>query len=330
MNEISVEPGPAEREPVIHYDTGDTPAVTACGLPLDGRVHAAGERVSHVESLATCPPCRDVLDRQTSPLVSASAVFTPPAGTDVGLPDDELANELRESAGRLDPPPAVAARLGLIRCANCGEPEAILSARRWCGGCEEAAASATERRTVSLEVLTDELRTAACNMDAEDPRGVVGIVMRTNGQVVDIPELDSLWTSPYRRPADILSILLRQARMYADGLDGNAGAELLMPGPDVLAALEGKPVGRWTAAVETRWGLVRPGWYVSVERDGESVEEWALVRDRDDCHDPVCLVRGDSPSWACAVTSVQGRKVQHLDAFHSVMARIPADEAVEL
>lgn len=106
-----------------------------------------------------------------------------------------------------------------------------------CG--DHAAPVAPERRTVSLEVLTDDLRglASAPETGAVLPVAVVGVVLRVDGEAVAVPEVDAEWRASYLRPADVLERLLRQARYYADDADD---AELLMPGPDVLAALEGR------------------------------------------------------------------------------------------
>jgi hypothetical protein len=190
-------------------------------------------------------------------------------------------------------------------------------------------APAAERRTVGLEVLTDELRKL---FDVWGTRGpLVGIVCRVNGEAVDVPEIQTLWEAPYRKPADVLAKMLTQARSYADGIEGNAGAELLMPGADVLAALAGQPVGRYTASVPSSYGVVQAGWLVGVEtvRGGVYGLEWLLVEDRSSCSRPAeCVVAG-GVAKDCAVVTMRGRGVQHLKSWHPVYVRIPADTAVQ-
>jgi hypothetical protein len=201
-----------------------------------------------------------------------------------------------------------------------------------------------EHRTVSLEVLTDDLRWAENARRRDDafeasklrvdgelekadllPAAArVGIVLRLDGEAVSVPETDAMWLAGFRQPPDVLEALLRQARHYADDHDG---AELLMPTPDVLAALAGQPVGGFTATVQSRWGLVQPGWLVLVETmvADERDSVWLLVEDRTECPDEGCLVAQGSP-WSCAVTTVRGQGFQHRNAFHACSVRIPADQ----
>jgi hypothetical protein len=200
-----------------------------------------------------------------------------------------------------------------------------------------------EHRTVSLEILTDDLRWAEnarrrddafeaskLRVDGELEKPVllpaaarVGIVLRVDGEPVLVPETDAQWLSRRQAP-DVLAAMLRQARHYADDHDG---AELLMPTPDVLAALSGQPVGGFTATVPSRWGVVQPDWLVLI--DTMAAEErdsvWLLVEDRVECTRPDCTV-AQGTSWACAVTTIRGRGVQHLNAFNPCSVRIPADQ----
>lgn len=129
-----------------------------------------------------------------------------------------------------------------------------------CGPCLRALASQAEaetpepveRRTVSLEVLTDELRaTANAAIAAEfrkydrepellPPESRAAVVVRRDGQLHDVTDVDT--DVPQRNGAEALAWLMHQALGRANNLD----AELLMPPPDVLAALEGRdatPVG---------------------------------------------------------------------------------------
>lgn len=188
----------------------------------------------------------------------------------------------------------------------------------WCGlPRERHPAGEPERRTVGLEVLTPELRKL---FDIWGTRGaLVGIVCRVNGEAVDVPEVQTLWEAPYRKPADVLAKMLTQARFYADGgIEGNGNAELLMPTPDVLAALAGQPVGGYTAALNMRYNLLRPGWWVLTERPGD--DTWDLVEDRTPCTTPGCVVD------TCQVVTVRGRGELHMVGWYPVLARIPADQ----
>jgi hypothetical protein len=201
-----------------------------------------------------------------------------------------------------------------------------------------------EHRTVSLEVLTNDLRWAenarrrddafeasklrvdgeSVKADLLPPAAQVGIVLRLDGEAVSVPETDAMWLAGFRQPPDVLAAMLQQARFYADDHDG---AEMLMPTPDVLATLAGQPVGGWTATVESRWGLVKPGWLVLVETmvADERDSVWLLVEDRVECTRPDCPV-AQGTSWACAVTTIRGRGIQHLNAFNPCSVRIPADQ----
>ena len=186
----------AERDTVMHYDPAKPEAVTGCGQSF-GEL-PAGELGSYAESGVTCPACRDVLARAAGPLAPAR------------LSDEELVDRLRESAARIDPPPAdpITAEVYAEHF-----PE------------RDDAGKPIERRTVGLEVLTDQLRAGENARRLEAARDA----------------------NPYSLSA------------------GPDVAELLMPGPDVLAALSGQPFGSYTVVVETRWGLVKFGWYVFVE-----------------------------------------------------------------
>lgn len=191
-------------------------------------------------------------------------------------------------------------------------------------GGESATPAAPERRTVGLEVLTDELRAASSDVLYG---GKVGIVLRADGAVADVPELDTLWEAPYRKPADVLAKMLTQARMYADGLDGKTGAELLMPTIDVLAALAGRPDARLlTAPVHVLAMDVKAGMLLVGEADDGS-EILDLVSADDDCTDADC-VNGS----VCAVLTVPDDRYEdpevHFNAFARVEVRIPADTAV--
>lgn len=204
------------------------------------------------------------------------------------------------------------------------------------------APAAPERRTVGLEVLTDELRdgenarriadareASKFRVDGEQekpdllPGGArVGIVLRLDGEPVSVPETDAMWLAGFREPPDVLEVLLRQARFYADD---HEGAELLMPGPDVLAALAGQPVGNFTAPIQLSYGKVRPGWWVLVDGDDGAEPRYLPVVSTSDCQDPGCpLVADGGDQQDCRVIAVGGR-LRHRLSWDAVYVRIPAD-----
>ncbi len=103
-----------------------------------------------------------------------------------------------------------------------------------CPGCHE-------RRTVGLEVLTDELRRSITAPElSRYPDARVATVIYLNGDRHDIMDSDAEWRAQFGddRPALILTRMLGAASAWAADL----GAELAMPTPDVLAALSGQPV----------------------------------------------------------------------------------------
>lgn len=357
----SLSPNGPEREPlplldtsVVHYDTDTIDIVTACGqklLELSG-----GDSYSTDPAAVDCPQCTPLLvdgqlaepartefvhghrcDYETSgecycpgpgeqplrcghlPEVGCECADFDPITPEVYgefFPErDEHGDAYRETA----PPGAIVAAYDAMKAARTSpDPSADTQPL--------PAPAAPERRTVGLEVLADDLRQT---FDVFDIRGtLVGIVCRVNGRAIDVPEIQKLWEAPYRKPADILAKMLTQARFYADGgIQGQGDAELLMPTPDVLAALAGQPVGSWTATVPSRWGVVQPGWLVLIETmvDQQRDSVWLLVEDRTECPDPDCTVAQGSP-WSCAVVTIRGRGIQHLNAFHAVSVRIPADQ----
>lgn len=184
------------------------------------------------------------------------------------------------------------------------------------------------RCTISLEVLTPPLRAIANAVRRQDMRipdsATVAIVKRLGLEPVAVPEVDAEWRSVWNHePTDILARLLRQARMYADA---EPDTEVLMPGPDVLAALAGRPVGGYTAAVPSRYDVVQPGWFVLVEvrtAAGEQDFVWLLVEDTRACDDREC------PRPGCAILTVRGQGIRHHVGDFPVGVRIPASTAVE-
>ncbi|MER7002244.1 hypothetical protein ABT297_04235 [Dactylosporangium sp. NPDC000555] len=197
--------------------------------------------------------------------------------------------------------------------------------------------AAPEQRTVGLEVLTPELREAAdAERTAEEPEYMqrvgrqllagarVAVVLR-EGAKAAVGVVDTDW-SKLRAP-----LLLARLIQHAKGQADECGAELLMPTPDVLAALAGRPVGRYTATVESRWNVVQPGWLVLVDTlvAGQADVEWLTVDWRKDCTDPACEVATREAWSSCAVVAVRGQGVRHREAYRAIHVRIPADTAVE-
>jgi hypothetical protein len=194
-----------------------------------------------------------------------------------------------------------------------------------------------ERRTVGLEVLTDELRTAENARRREDAReanaygvgadaadlipdtAVVGIVLHLDGEPVSVPDVDTNWAARFRRPPDLLAALLRQARFYADDHDG---AELLMPTPDVLAALAGQPDARLlTAPVHVLAMDVQAGMLLhATNDDGDGAETLELVSAQRDCTDPECI-----HGAVCVVLAVDGYEDPdvHFNGYARLAVRIP-------
>lgn len=287
---------PPERSILLHYTDGADPQ-TWCGLAV-GHVAPAGLTLHKAQ--VTCPGCLHE-DRMLAALDPAPATHTPSGMTDL--------RELDRCACGAGPGQP---------CQVDGEVRAVPHASR-------PRLAVPERRTVSLEVLTPILvaaENARCIADADDPADIptvpagarVGIVLRLDDHVLAVPETDVPWAaSGHRAPADVLEVLLRQARFYADDHDG---AELLMPTPDVLAVLDGSPDATfWTERIELQARFVRPGWLVVslVTEDGED-----LVTTATDCTDPDCVWHGD-----CVMVAA-GTEPVHFTNWSNVEVRIPA------
>lgn len=184
-----------------------------------------------------------------------------------------------------------------------------------------------ERRTVSLEVLTDELYMVAAGADmiggwtaAVPVEAKVGIVLRVDGEAVAVAEVDTDWTRPTRQPVDVLAALLRQAQFYATEHEAlrPGGAELLMPTPDVLAALDGRPDATfWTAPVPVTARHVEEGWLV-VGYSGPGMEEPVEAKNPD-CGEADCPWPGD-----CTQLTIGDDKPQHFADWTTLTVRIPA------
>lgn len=193
----------------------------------------------------------------------------------------------------------------------------------------ETAEPQPERRTVSLEVLTDELREAenlrrrlACD---ESPFPVepvlvpenarVGVIIRRTDGRVSIPDVDTDWSDRYPYPASVLGRLLEQARFH---VSPEMGDELLMPTPDVLAALDGRDPGLWTGWVPVVYRHVQPGWQVMTMPPPPSDPTPELVANTASCD-----VDGCENGVDCVVLTLPSGKV-HMTSWRSVHVRIPA------
>lgn len=169
--------------------------------------------------------------------------------------------------------------------------------------------AAPERRTVGLEVITDE-------------HGVFGearvaIALRVGGRLVAAPEDDAFWRAQHvGSPVDVLSRLLTSAMHLARPLDDEPGAELLMPGADVLAALAGQPdLQAWTAPVKVRADQVQAGWRIC-NLATEGVDE--LVTGVVECEDKTC------PWNDCYVVLTKATEPIHFADWQDMTVRIPA------
>lgn len=299
--------------PVVHFDPDRLGVLNApCGFELDVQ---GPEEWSTNPARVTCPPCAATLvDGQLADIdvPEVRQAFEPDvaelerqlhhAGAERtnwrDMSDDELEDRLRGSLKAAAEFPELASPVGPA------EPPA-------------------EHRTVSVEVLTPELLAEAW-LTRED--GTVGVVLRLDGALCDVDKTDEPWIE---RPAAVKLIdLLRHAEgVAASVIDPSQAAELLMPGADVLAALAGQPVGSYTAPVPSSYGVVQSGWFVGVETrlgDGSPGHEWLLVEDRRDCPDPRNCVVAGGDARTCAVVTVRGRGVQHIETWRPVYVRIPA------
>jgi hypothetical protein len=178
-----------------------------------------------------------------------------------------------------------------------------------CAGCRP------ERRTVSVETLTDELRALAAREYTGGaaellPLAKVAIVGRIDGRADAVTDIDSDW--PYDGAAS-LAVVLHQAQ----GRALNAGAELLMPTPDVLAALSGSPDATfWTAPVPVTARHVEEGWLV-VGYSGPGVEERVEAKSTD-CGEVDCPWPGD-----CTLLTIGEDKPSHFADWTTLTVRIP-------
>lgn len=176
-------------------------------------------------------------------------------------------------------------------------------------------------RTVTVEVLTPallaeeeqrrrvEAREQGVSFEPIPANAKVAIVARVGGHLGGVWDTDADWMCTR---ADLLVAMLRSASdLAADG-----EAELLMPTPDVLAALDGRPDATyWTAPMGLRADQLRRGMLVD---DFTFVGRRELVREVTDCDADDC-VWGDS----CTVVVVDGSEAVHFADWNPFVARIP-------
>jgi hypothetical protein len=172
-----------------------------------------------------------------------------------------------------------------------------------------------ERRTVSLECMTDELRELLPD-ETERSNARVGLVLRIGGRPVAVPDTDAPWRLVHDAwPIKILRGLLSEmvsgkSRLERDG----EPVEVLMPTPDVLAALDGRPDARlltapvWVLAMD-----ITPGMLLAPE----SGPDQPLVTSR-----PRCM-KGSCVYGSCAPVVADGRE-EHQSGYARVRVRIPA------
>jgi hypothetical protein len=198
---------------------------------------------------------------------------------------------------------------------------------------ERSAAPVTpERRTVSLEVLTDELRAVG------SPEGVpadarIGVILRRGGKPVVVADTDTPWLAARHgdEPVWVLRGLLSEmisgaARLRGDGKD----VGLLMPTPDVLAALDGRPDATyWTAPIPVMHRDMQPGWQlISYADEGDTVPAGT------ERQEPIEAIVDCTPEAAdgvhaavyaadCRVLTVDGTRC-HFDNWLTNLVRIPA------
>jgi hypothetical protein len=174
-----------------------------------------------------------------------------------------------------------------------------------------------ERRTVSLECLTTELRTPPVDPDIDPAKTIwipdharVGLVLRTGGQFT-VAETDADWVRKHDGP-ELLSRMLQQAEHYAR----NGDAELLMPMPDVLAALDGRPDAQL---------LTAPVWVLALDIEPEMIlTPIAGAPHRVTAPPAGCTKPGCKEGASCVVLPLDGGGEQHQSGYARTRVRIPA------
>lgn len=192
-----------------------------------------------------------------------------------------------------------------------------------------------ERRTVGLEVLTDDLRATgnalfaarAAEIGEAKPEtipadAVVAVVIR-EGALVEVFDTDAAWRRVDKgQPVSILRDLLSMMPS-ANGLHGLPHTELLMPTPDVLAVLAGTPDARLLSApVHVLAMDIQAGMLLyATDDDGDGAETMELVSAERDCTDPECI-----NGATCVVLTVDGHDDPdvHFNGYARIEVRIPA------
>lgn len=191
-----------------------------------------------------------------------------------------------------------------------------------------------ERRTVGLEVLTDDLRATgnalfaarAAEIGEAKPEtipadAVVAVVIR-QGALVEVFDTDAAWRRVDKgQPVSILRDLLSMMPS-ANGLHGLPRTELLMPTPAVLAALAGTPDARLLSApVHVLAMDIQAGMLLyATDDDGDGAETLELVSAERDCTDPECI-----NGATCVVLTVDGHEDPdvHFNGYARIQVRIP-------
>jgi hypothetical protein len=179
-----------------------------------------------------------------------------------------------------------------------------------------------ERRTVGPEVMTDELRQLGTRQrpDAREEMAAakVGLVLRIGGRPVAVPDTDVPWAvNTPGEPVKALRGLLSEAISGKNRLEREEGVpvDLLMPTPDVLAALDGRPDAQLlTAPVHVLALDVTPGMLLAP--DGDPWQQ--LVTATRSCTDPGCEVGA-----SCVVLTVNTGD-EHRSGYARTRVRIPA------
>jgi hypothetical protein len=190
-----------------------------------------------------------------------------------------------------------------------------------------------ERRTVGLEVLTAELR-FVYSAEPIPAEAKVAIVLRESGEPVLIADTDVPWTLGILGPVKALRGLLTEMISGKNRLEREDGrpVELLMPTPDVLAALAGHPVGGYTAALDMTYGTAPIGSLLRTETavDGAGDLVWQELTARTECPDDDCPAQREGVQRAdCRVVIIGGRGGEHVARWWPVSARVPATTEVQ-
>lgn len=316
------------------------PWLASCGFEFVGGVQDPAE-ATHTwtteRANVTCAACRKLLapepdgltaeqiemDRQATGLDNADEWEVIPAAP-VELDDED---DIVPAPGCGHPMPP-----GVDCCVSTQAPAEVpvcLAASRHGGICGqpapcdgsrhvEPAPVVDERRTVSLETLTPallaeeeqrrrvEAREQGVSFEPIPAKAKVVVVARINGLLGGVWDTDADWMATR---ADLLVAMLRSASdLAADG-----EAELLMPTPDVLAALDGRPDAQLlTAPVHVLALDIDPGMVLAPLGRAE-----ALVSDRGPC-----TLVGCDEGASCVVLVVDGKR-QHHGGYARTRVRIP-------